>query len=263
MAKNTVKTTATANAPVAVNPPIAANPLAAFSPSETDISLMREIDNATKAGNVRYISQAEGGHLVANGFVAVNVGNLDAVGNAAANLTEAGNKAIMTDTNSQVGAPAVIEATKPAEISFFIANVEPPVAKRGGGAGREAKYPLDQLAIGQAIFVPLNAGQDAKAASKSFGSLVSGKNRDNAEVYFTSRAVPDGFEAGFRPTSNPEMYKGVAGTGIYRQPLDKKPARKPRTPKAAPAPAAAAPVIDPATGQPVQPQTQGTAPAAA
>lgn len=157
-------------------------------------------------------------------------------------LTATGKEAInVTTTDTNTAPDANTGTTTPAAAAapalFVIANVEPPaiVRKATTGGGRTPKYPqLDLLEVGQAIFIPSAPGDDAKKLSKGFGSMVADRNSKNKEKYFTSRGIADGFEAGFRPTDNPELYKGVSGTGIYRRPLDTKPVRKPRTPKAAP-----------------------------
>jgi len=221
---------------------------AAFVLNDNHKSLLAEIDTATKAGQVRYVSKAEAGELAANGFVKVDPSNLDSNGNAAASLTEAGTKELppMTETNT---APVAAAGATPA-VTFKIATVAPPaiVRKAPTGGGRAAKYPLADLQVGQAIFIPADASADVKKLSKSFGSMVAGFNKSHPDVYLTSRGLEDGAAAGFG-----DEYKGVKGTGIYREDVSKRPVRKPRKAKGETAPATAE----------AAPATAETAPAAA
>jgi len=220
---------------------------AAFTPSEADISVMREIDTATNSGSFRFVSSAEAGHLVANGLAIVNTSMLDANGNAAAQLTDNGKKALppMT-TNTEATASNAAAANNAAPVSFAIANVVPPKINRTPpkGGGQKPKYPqLDSLEIGQAMFIPatapaagVSADDHIKKLSKQFGSMMADRNAKNKDKYFTSRSLPDGKAAGFQGvnadgTPNPDAYAGVAGTGLYRRPLDERKTRAPRKSK--------------------------------
>jgi len=249
---------------------------AVFNPSENDVSLMQAIDSGAASGNFRYVSSAEASHLVTAGLVIVNTGMLDASGNAAAQLTENGKKALppMTDqtnapvTGTATGALAAAAPAVAAPVTFAIANVAPPAIKRTPpkGGGQKPKYPqLDTLEVGQALFIPAPAGADTKKLSKQFGSMMSDRNSNNKDKFFTSRGIPDGKEAGFvgvneDGTPNPEAYAGVAGTGLYRRPLDERKTRAPRKTaeqKAADAAALAASANAGTAGIPGTPGTDG------
>jgi hypothetical protein len=223
----------------------APNKTAAFVLTDAHRNLLKDIDTATKAGNVRFVSSAEGAELAKNGFISVDVKNLDANGNAAAVLTEAGTKELPTvsDTTS---APA--EGTTPA-VTFKIANVAPPPIARNGGssnAGRNAKFPLGDLQVGQAIFIPATkddkgAYPEPKKLSKTYGSMVSSFNKNNPVRYVTSRGLADGKIAGFG-----DEFAGIPGTGIYREDVSKRPVRAPRKAKTADAGTAPAATETPA-----------------
>lgn len=199
---------------------------AAFTLSEANKTLLREIDTASNAGNTRFVSKAEGGELVANGYIEINTANLDNAGNAAARLTDKGRKEIppMT-TPDNTGTPGAAPA-----VSFKIVTTAalPAIARSGGGgAGREAKYPVADIPEGGALFIALPPEKrneaSVKQASKQFGSLVADKNKKFPDRYFTSRSVVDGKEAGFG-----DEYAGVPGIGIYRRPVTERKVRKPR-----------------------------------
>lgn len=199
-------------------------PATTFSPSEADVSLMREIDTVYTAGNVRHVSSAEAAHLVSAGLVEVDTNATDAAGNVAARLTEAGKVHIMNapaatpavenQTAAPVGAApatgtstAAVSAAAPAvaaPISFSIAKVSPPKVNRtppkGGGA--KPKYPqLDSLEEGYGMFIPapadVNTPEAIKKMSKGFGSMMADRNSKDETKYFTSRTIKDGKEAGF------------------------------------------------------------------
>jgi hypothetical protein len=197
--------------------------MAKFSLTAAHIATLTAINAATVAGNNFHITAADGQDLAKNGFIEINPNLKDDAGNPAARLTDAGKAALPAD------------ATKPAgeaKVSFFIAPVAPiPSITRRGGGGAEPKYPLKDIPLGGAIFIPAEPGRDAESTSKAFGSMVSSFNKSNPDKYLTSRAVADGYEAGFRPQGNEEQYKGVKGTGIYHRPLEEKPVRAPRKPK--------------------------------
>lgn len=212
----------------------------AFALTEAHVTLLKEIDTATKSGNLRHVSQAEGGELEANGFIEINPAIKDGNGNVAARLTDKGIKEVSTvDQNTNTNSTAPVGAA-PA-VSFKIAtNISLPTIARsgGGGAGRTPKYPVSDIPEGGAIFIPAAADKrDAdslKAMSKQFGSLVADKNKaygagnehGNDERYFTSRSVANGGELGFG-----EEYNGVPGIGIFRRPVAERPVRKPRAAK--------------------------------
>lgn len=267
--KNKHSTPATAPAtpaPAVQTPAPAQQPPAAqftYQPTETDIALMRAIDSGNQTGNVRFVSQAEAIHLVNAGLVTVDINHMDpATGNVAAALSETGKVHTMNAPAPAGTAPAsgtsaaAITAAAPvvaAPVSFVIATVEPPAIKRTPPPNPnkgQSKYPqLDSLEIGQAIFITAPTGADTKKLSKTFGSSMADRNSRDKTKYFTSRSIPDGKEAGFvayfapdaidpatnQPypanTINPDAYAGVAGTGLYRRPLEERKTRAPRKPK--------------------------------
>ena len=185
----------------------------AFELTDAHRVLMGEISTANASGNTRYVSQAEAGELVKNGFVEVNPEMLDAAGNAAARLTETGAAEVAT-TN-----PADNNGDDAPGLFTIVATVDlPSVTRKGSGGGkRESKYPLKDIPLGGALFVQTKEGQTPKQLSKALGSTVSGFNRDNADKYLTARTVEDGAAYG-RP--------GVSGVAIHHRPVSERKERK-------------------------------------
>lgn len=180
------------------------------------------------AGTTTHVAKSDDvAALAKEGYLEVNPAMLDANGNAAVRLTEKGTGAVPS-------APA--PETKP--VLFAIAaNVElPPIQRSGNTKPRPSKYPLKDIPLGGAIFIPAEEGKDAKKMSKQFGSMVADFNKDNADKYLTTRYVPDGKASGFGLPDNPDAFAGKAGIGIYSRPVSERKERK----KAAPATGAAA-----------------------
>lgn len=195
--------------------------MAKFALTAAHITTLGAIAAASASGNLYHPTAAEGTELAKNGYIEINTAMKDDAGNPAARLTDAGKAALP--------APA---AAPTATVSFFIAPVAPvPAISRKGGGGAEPKYPLKDIPEGGAIFIPAEEGRDDDSTSKAFGSMVASFNKKNTDKYLTSRAIADGYDAGFRPEHAPEMYKGVKGTGIYSRPVSEKPVRQPRKKK--------------------------------
>jgi hypothetical protein len=183
----------------------------AFELTDAHRVLMAEINTANTSGNTRYVSQAEAGELVTNGYVEVNPQMLDAAGNAAARLTEKG--------------AAEVAATNPADnngnddggsLFTIVAAVELPQVTRkgsGGGGKRESKYPLKDIPLGGALFVRTKEGQTTKQLSKALGSTVSSFNRNNPDKFLTARTVEDGTNYG---------HAGVSGVAIHHRPVSER-----------------------------------------
>lgn len=150
--------------------------------------------------------------LVDNGYIEVNTSMLDSAGNAAVRLTDKGTEA------AKASSPATGSGTA-SGVSFVIAtNVSLPGIKRGGGGNRESKYPLKDIPVGGALFIPAAEGEKPK--SKAFGSMVTEFNGKVEDRHITTRTIRDGKEAGFEGrnadgTPNPDLYAGVAGIGLY------------------------------------------------
>lgn len=178
---------------------------------------------AIMAGSLTHVGKTkEAEELAKDGYIEVNPAMLDPNGNAAVRLTEKGVAAI----------PATAPATAPTSapvLSFVISDapVELPSISRGGGGGREAKYPLADIPEGRALFIPAPEGKKPSALSKQFGSMVADFNKKHEDRYLTTRTLADGKKAGFvgrnaDGTPNPDAYDGVAGIGIYRRPVSER-----------------------------------------
>jgi hypothetical protein len=186
------------------------------------------------AGTTTHVAKsADVDALAKEGYLEVNPAMLDANGNAAVRLTEKGTASVPT---SGAGSDTPAPETKP--VLFAIAaNVELPAIQRSGNTKpRPSKYPLKDIPLGGAIFIPAEEGKDAKKMSKQFGSMVADFNKDNTDKYLTTRYVPDGKASGFALPDNPDAFAGKAGIGIYSRPVSERKERK----KAAPATGAAA-----------------------
>lgn len=203
--------------------------MAKFTLTSAHISTLVAISAAVAAGNTFFISAADGKPLVENGYIEVNTGNADANGNVETRLTDKGREALPKTE----AAPA-----QSSGFSFVMAqNVAPPAVKRGGGnpGPRESKYPLKDIVLGGAGFVPSEdkSAEGLKKLSKQFGSTVAQYNKDHPDTYLTTRTLEDGKAAGFVGQNadgsvNPEAFAGVPGIGIYNRPTSERPARKPK-----------------------------------
>lgn len=200
----------------------------AFVLAANHIAILASIAAAGAANQTFYVG-ADAKPLADNGYIEVNTEMKDAAGNVAARLTDLGRANVPVDQTPATTAPAV---------SFVIAATAVlPDIKRGGGnkTKRESKYPLKDIPLGGALFLPHPGAADdvVKKLSKQFGSTVAAFNKDNLDKYLTSRTIEDGKASGFvGPDGNPETYAGVPGIAIYHRPLSEK---KVRAPKAAPA----------------------------
>jgi hypothetical protein len=173
------------------------------------------------AGSVTHVAKSDDVAAMAKeGYIEVNPAMLDSNGNAAVRLTEKGTGSVPAN-----GSGAETE-TKPA--LFAIAtNVDLPAIQRGGNTKpRPSKYPLKDIPLMGAIFIPAEEGKDAKKMSKQFGSMVADFNKDNADKYLTTRYVSDGKVAGFALPNNPDAFAGKAGIGIYSRPVSERKERK-------------------------------------
>lgn len=143
------------------------------------LEILRKIGAATAAGQLFYVSQAEGLPLIQHNpaLIAVDMAKVDPsdASKVSAILTEAGARmAAQADAPAAQAAPAAAQtapASKPAILTGFVA----PKLKRGGGggAGAPTKYPFDGLEVGQFFFIADSAvekGDAFKTLSSAVGS---------------------------------------------------------------------------------------------
>lgn len=125
------------------------------------------------AGTVTHISKDDGLPLLKHDpqLIDVNTEMLDAAGNAAVRLTEAG-KAMV----AEAGKPAPVAAPSNGAAKYaVISNAVLPASKRrGGGGGAPTVYPFDTMEVGNSFFVPVS--EKHKDPVKTLGSTVSSAN---------------------------------------------------------------------------------------
>lgn len=122
----------------------------------------------------------EAGHAELNEGITEGKG---ATAKFAVRLTEAGIAAL-----AAAPAPATPVAT-PATFAIIDGAVLPPRTRTV-----QSKYPLDQLGLGQSIFVP--AGADVKKVQNSVASAITGFMKRNGVKRFSARTLKEGQEAG-------------------------------------------------------------------
>lgn len=131
---------------------------------------------AIAAGTVTHVSKADGLPLVSNQppLIDVNTNDIDASGNAAVRLTDAG-KALINKSGNK---PA---ATADHPIYAIIGGFIPPakVRKGRGGGGAKTIYPWATLDVGGSFFVAVST--DKPDPVKSMTSAVSSANMKYSE----------------------------------------------------------------------------------
>ncbi len=123
-----------------------------------NLALLGVIVAATNAGSFHYVSQTDGQPLLDAGLIEINTGMVNDQKEAAARSTDKGNEMVnggSNDTTTQA----------PASSGFaLITNAEPPkVTRKGGGGGQKAKYPFEQMEIGNSFFVGNYQDKDGDA----------------------------------------------------------------------------------------------------
>jgi hypothetical protein len=209
---------------------------------DTELKLLHTVNDGNKNGGMFYSTDKAMAPLAKLGLVETNPNMKNEKGETPFRLTDAGKKELptVTEPTTATAAATGTPGASPA-VSFKIMAMPLPVSKRAAAAtGREPKYPLATIPVGQAIFIPAEKDADPKAASKAFGSMVSSFNKNNPDKYITARGLEngnkvvqqeDGTWLGFG-----EEYEGVPGTALYSLDPKDKPARQPRKAKdAAPA----------------------------
>lgn len=155
-----------------------------------NIEKLKQIVAADAAGNISYISAADGKPLVDAGLIEVNtaIQNPSDASEVACRPTEAG-KAKAANGGSE--AP---KATGNYQIMSGVAL--PPARKRGNtsGSGAPTKYPFAALEVGQTFF-SANSEHAKGDAVKALGSTVSAQNdkysEPTGEMKSVTRAVRD------------------------------------------------------------------------
>jgi hypothetical protein len=133
---------------------------------------------ANDPNGFQYVSQAEGGPLVADGLIEVNTTMLDPSDNtkAAARLTDAGRAYVGANGSAPAASEPVVEASPYA----ILTNAVPPISKRGNkGGGAKTQYPFDKMEVGNSFFVPVSDKHTDPA--KTLASTVSAANNRYSE----------------------------------------------------------------------------------
>lgn len=171
--------------------------------------------------------------LVGEGYIEVNPAVLDDNGNAAVRLTEKG-KAEVPAADGAGGAGGGAAPEEAPNLFVIVQSAELPVKPTREAKARkprESKYPFGDIPLGGVLFIAAKDGVDTKSMSKTFGSSISGFNKNNPEKYLTVRKVDDGKAAGFALPDDPEAFAGKGGLAVYHRPVSEKPVRAPRKPR--------------------------------
>lgn len=148
--------------------------MAKASTKKTSINMtvLQALATAAAANTVAYVSQADGLPLLNNTppLIEVNTAMVDASGNAAARLTDAGRAMLAGNAAAPAGAAA------PASPYAVISGAVLPPSKRGNakGGGAPTIYPFETMEIGQSFFVPISEKHPDPV--KTLGSTVSSAN---------------------------------------------------------------------------------------
>lgn len=134
---------------------------------------------ANDPNGFQYVSQAEGGPLVADSLIEVNTTMLDPNDNtkAAARLTDAGRAYITANGTAPIAASEPVAEASGYEI---LTNAVPPISQRGNkGGGAKTQYPFDKMEVGNSFFVPVSDKHTDPA--KTLASTVSAANNRYSE----------------------------------------------------------------------------------
>jgi len=156
--------------------------MAKASKTSIDTALLQKVVTATDAGQLMYLSQAEGGAFVSHNppLIEVNTGILDPNDNtkAAVRATQAAKDYLASQ--SQGGAQ---QSNSEAPKYAIITNAVLPAARKRGnvaGAGAPTKYPFADMEVGASFFSADSEHRNGNAL-KALGSTVSSQNRKYAE----------------------------------------------------------------------------------
>lgn len=145
--------------------------------SGVNIALLSAIGAAAAAGQVFYISQADGMPLVQHNppLIVVNGSQVDPSDNSkiGTTLTEAGARMV---SEGQVNAAPT--ASQAAGTTFAIETgfTRPKIKRGGGGGGAPTKYPFDTLQVGTHFFIA-NSEVESGDAYKTLSSAVGSANQ--------------------------------------------------------------------------------------
>lgn len=132
------------------------------------VDRLPKIVAATQAGNLSYGEEFDLSYLIENGLIEIKDRNPTNNEQIAFVATQ---KAIADVNPASASTPA--ETQKPkgtTKMSFVIENIPVVAGKRGGGS-RAAKYPFDNLEVGQSFFVP--ATEEHPDPAKSLASALT------------------------------------------------------------------------------------------
>jgi hypothetical protein len=145
------------------------------APAGVNMAILAAI--AAGPDGIGYVSQADGLPLVNFDpqLIEVNPAQVDAIGNAAARLTDAGRQLLAA---AQAGgsnpAPVVAGEAKPSPYGLITNAVLPPSKRGNKGGGAPTVYPFETMEIGQSFFVPVSEKHPDPV--KTLGSTVSSAN---------------------------------------------------------------------------------------
>lgn len=144
-------------------------------------ALLSKVITATDAGQLVYLSQAEGQNMVSHNppLIEVNTSILDPQDNTKAAVRAT---AAAKDYIAAQSAPSTAPAAEPSKYEIITGAVLPEAKKRGNvaGAGAPTKYPFADMPIGGSFF-SANSEHKNGDAVKALGSTVSSQNRKYAE----------------------------------------------------------------------------------
>lgn len=149
--------------------------------SSIDTALLQKVVAATDAGQLMYLSQAEGGAFVQHNppLIEVNTGILDPNDNtkAAVRATQAAKDYLAAQSQGTAEAKP-----EPSKYEIITGAVLPEARKRGNvaGAGAPTKYPFADMPVGGSFFSADSEHKNGNAL-KALGSTVSSQNRKYAE----------------------------------------------------------------------------------
>ena len=156
--------------------------MAKASKTTIDVALLSKVIAATDAGQLIYLSQAEGGAFVAHNppLIEVNTGLLDPNDQtkAAVRATQAAKDYVASQSQGN----QTNTATEPSKYEIITGAVLPEARKRGNvaGAGAPTKYPFADMPVGGSFFSADSEHKNGNAV-KALGSTVSSQNRKYAE----------------------------------------------------------------------------------
>lgn len=162
-------------------------------PTNEEVTLLKQVVDATNANSFVYASQAQTANLVAAGLVEGNPAVVDAAGNMAYRATPAGITASQTPAPAAASTGAATHATYTVHPGF---QAPAKSNRRPGGTGRT--YPFESMELNSYIFVP--ATEKRPDPKKSLASTISSANKRfkdfSPQRYFRTYRAQEGQKFG-------------------------------------------------------------------